>query len=31
LLKGKTAVIEEVAEEMDRRDPARSATRLGLD
>jgi hypothetical protein len=24
LLKGKTAVIEEVAEEMDRRDPSRS-------
>jgi len=30
LLKGKTAVIEEVAEEMDRRDPARSMTRLAL-
>jgi hypothetical protein len=30
LLKGKTAVIEEVAEEMDRRDPARSTTRLAL-
>jgi hypothetical protein len=30
LLKGKTAVIEEVAAEMDRRDPARSATRLAL-
>ena len=30
LLKGKTAVIEEVAEEMDRRDPSRSATRLAL-
>src|SRR6202050_5508962 len=30
LLKGKTAVIEEVAKEMDRRDPPRSATRLAL-
>jgi len=30
LLKGKTAVIEEVAEEMDRRDPLRSTTRLAL-
>jgi hypothetical protein len=30
LLKGKTAVIQEVAEEMDRRDPWRSLTRLGL-
>jgi hypothetical protein len=30
LLKGKTAVIQEVAEEMDRRDPLRSLTRLGL-
>jgi hypothetical protein len=30
LLKGKTAVIEEVAAEMDRRDPSRSATRLAL-
>src|SRR5580692_9736759 len=30
LLKGKTAVIEEVAAEMDRRDPTRSATRLAL-
>ena len=30
LLKGKTAVIEEVAEEMDRRDPSRSMTRLAL-
>jgi hypothetical protein len=30
LLKGKTAVIQEVAEEMDRRDPSRSATRLAL-
>src|SRR5882672_10315630 len=30
LLKGKTAVIEEVAAEMDRRDPERSATRLAL-
>ena len=30
LVKGKTAVIEEVAEEMDRRDPARSTTRLAL-
>ena len=30
LLKGKTAVIEEVAKEMDRRDPSRSATRLAL-
>src|SRR6266849_757869 len=30
LLKGKTAVIEEVAEEMDRRDPTRSMTRLAL-
>ena len=30
LLKGKTAVIEEVAAEMDRRHPARSATRLAL-
>jgi len=30
LLKGKTAVIEEVAEEMDRRDPSRSLTRLAL-
>jgi hypothetical protein len=30
LLKGKTAVIQEVAEEMDRRDPSRSLTHLGL-
>ncbi len=30
LLKGKTAVIQEVAEEMDRRDPAGSLTRLAL-
>jgi hypothetical protein len=30
LLKGKTAVIQEVAEEMDRRDPLRSMTRLAL-
>ena len=30
LLKGKTAVIQEVAEEMDRRDPSRSVTRLAL-
>ncbi|MGH9721828.1 MAG: ISKra4 family transposase [Bryobacteraceae bacterium] len=30
LLKGKTAVIQEVAEEMDRRDPSRSLTRLAL-
>src|ERR1700686_1339680 len=30
LLKGKTAVIEEVAEEMERRDPSRSTTRLAL-
>src|SRR5713226_2738330 len=30
LLKGKTVVIGEVAEEMDRRDPSRSATRLAL-
>src|SRR5215467_13311699 len=30
LLKGKTAVIQEVAEEMDRRDPLRSLTRLAL-
>lgn len=30
LLKGKTAVIDEVAEEMDRRDPSRSLTRLAL-
>jgi len=30
LLKGKTAVIEEVAQEMDRRDPSRSTTRLAL-
>ena len=30
MLKGKTAVIEEVAKEMDRRDPARSTTRLAL-
>src|SRR5258708_6452936 len=30
LVKGKTAVIEEVAEEMDRRDPSRSMTRLAL-
>ena len=30
LRKGKTAVIQEVAEEMDRRDPARSLTRLAL-
>ncbi len=30
LLKGKTAVIQEVAEEMDRRDPSRSMTRLAL-
>ena len=30
LLKGKTKVIQEVAEEMDRRDPSRSMTRLAL-
>ena len=30
LLKGKTAVIQEVAEEMDRRDPSGSMTRLAL-
>src|SRR4030095_9685844 len=30
LIKGKTAVIQEVAEEMDRRDPLRSLTRLAL-
>jgi hypothetical protein len=30
LLKGKTAVIQEVAEEMDRRDPSRCMTRLAL-
>jgi hypothetical protein len=30
LLKGKTAVIEEVAEEMERRDPAASKTRVAL-
>ena len=30
LRKGKTAVIQEVAEEMHRRDPTRSLTRLGL-
>ena len=30
LLKGKTAVIQEVAEEMDRRDPSRSLTRLAV-
>jgi hypothetical protein len=30
LLKGKTAVIQEVAEEMDRRDSSRSLTRLAL-
>jgi hypothetical protein len=30
LLKGKTAVIQEVAEEMDGRDPLRSLTRLAL-
>jgi hypothetical protein len=30
LVKGKTAVIEEVAGEMDRRDPSRSTTRLAL-
>src|SRR5499433_3893917 len=30
LLKGKTAVIQEVAEEMDRRDPSQSMTRLAL-
>ena len=30
MLKGKTAVIEEVAKEMDRRDPSRSTTRLAL-
>ena len=30
LLKGKTAVIQEVAEEMDRRDPSRSMTRIAL-
>jgi hypothetical protein len=30
LRKGKTAVIQEVAEEMDRRDPSRTLTRLGL-
>jgi hypothetical protein len=29
-VKGKTAVIQEVAEEMDRRDPSRSLTRLAL-
>src|SRR5215472_10344569 len=30
LVKGKTAVIQEVAQEMDRRDPSRSLTRLAL-
>ncbi|HEY6340837.1 MAG TPA: hypothetical protein VIY49_05035 [Bryobacteraceae bacterium] len=30
LLKGKTGVIQEVAEELDRRDPLRSMTRLAL-
>ena len=30
LLKGKTAVIQEVAEEMERRDPSASKTRVGL-
>lgn len=30
LLKGKTAVIQEVAEEMDRRDPSASKTRVAL-
>ena len=30
LVKGKTAVIQEVADEMDRRDPARSLIRLAL-
>jgi hypothetical protein len=30
LLKGKTAVIHEVAEEMERRDPSRSKTRIAL-
>ena len=30
LLKGKTAVIQEVAEEMARRDPLRSLTRVAL-
>lgn len=30
LLKGKTAVIDEVAEELDRRDPSRSLTRIAL-
>lgn len=30
LVKGKTAVMQEVAEEMDRRDPLRSLTRLAL-
>src|ERR1035441_10230065 len=30
LLKGKTAVIQEVAEEMERRDPSRSKTRIAL-
>jgi hypothetical protein len=30
LIKGKTAVIEEVAKEMDRRDPTRSMTRVAL-
>jgi hypothetical protein len=30
LLKGKTAVIQEVAAEMDRRDPSRSKTRVAL-
>jgi hypothetical protein len=30
LLKGKTAVIQEVAEEMNRRDPSRSMARLAL-
>ena len=30
MLKGKTAVIQEVAEEMDRRDPLLSMTRLAL-
>jgi hypothetical protein len=30
LLKGKTVVIREVAEEMDRRDPSRSLTRVAL-
>src|SRR6202022_4789652 len=30
LLKGKTAVIQEVAEEMERRDPSASRTRVAL-